>query len=56
LIRQKITLSKVAVMASVMREHVSRTVNDWIQRMLVGRVIGHYCIENKEKLERAAEV
>lgn len=56
LIRQKITQSDVAAMAGVARENVSRTLNDWMRQKLVSRVSGYYCLEDKAKLEREAEV
>jgi CRP/FNR family cyclic AMP-dependent transcriptional regulator len=51
LIRHKIKRSDLAAMAGVAPENVSRVMNDWIQRHLVTRSSGFYCLENIAKLK-----
>jgi CRP/FNR family transcriptional regulator, cyclic AMP receptor protein len=55
-IRQKIGQSDLAAMAGIARENVSRILNDWQRRKLVSRLSGYYCLENKAKLQREAEL
>jgi CRP/FNR family cyclic AMP-dependent transcriptional regulator len=55
-IRQKIGQSDLAAMAGIARENASRILNDWKRRKLVSRFSGYYCLEDKEKLEREAEL
>jgi CRP/FNR family transcriptional regulator, cyclic AMP receptor protein len=55
-IRQKIGQSDLAAMAGIARENLSRILNDWKRRKLVSRLSGYYCLENKAKLEREAEL
>jgi hypothetical protein len=43
-------------MAGIARENASRILNDWKRRKLVSRFSGYYCLEDKEKLEREAEL
>jgi CRP-like cAMP-binding protein len=56
LIRQKITQSDVAAMAGVARENVSRILNEWMRDKLLSRLSGHYCLENRRKLESEAKL
>lgn len=56
LIRQKITQADLAAMTGIARENVSRIVNDWIREKLVSRLAGYYCLENREAIEREAEM
>jgi CRP/FNR family transcriptional regulator, cyclic AMP receptor protein len=46
----------VAAMAGVSREHVNRILNDWKRRQLVSQLEGYYCIENKARLQKEAEL
>ncbi|MGC2125415.1 MAG: Crp/Fnr family transcriptional regulator [Xanthobacteraceae bacterium] len=55
-IRQKIGQSDLAAMAGIARENVSRILNDWQRRKLVSRLSGYYCLEDKAKLQREAEL
>jgi CRP-like cAMP-binding protein len=55
-IRQKIGQSDLAAMAGIARENVSRILNDWKRLNLVSRLSGYYCIENKARLQREAEL
>lgn len=50
-IRQKVTQSDIAAMAGVVRENFSRVMHDWLDRSLVSRNAGYYCLENKSVLE-----
>ena len=34
----------------------SRILNDWKRRKLVSRFSGYYCLEDRKKLEREAEL
>jgi hypothetical protein len=43
-------------MAGIARESVSRILNDWTRCKLVSRLSGYYCIENKDQLQREAEL
>jgi CRP/FNR family cyclic AMP-dependent transcriptional regulator len=56
LIRQKVSQSDLAAMAGIARENVSRVLHDWLNRSLVGRLAGYYCLENKAALEHEAEI
>jgi CRP/FNR family transcriptional regulator, cyclic AMP receptor protein len=56
LVRQKITQADLAAMTGIARENVSRIVNDWIRLKLVSRLSGYYCLENREAIEREAEM
>jgi CRP/FNR family transcriptional regulator, cyclic AMP receptor protein len=55
LIRQKVSQADLAAMAGIARENVSRVLNDWVNRSLVSRLAGYYCLENKARLKREAE-
>src|SRR6202521_2010684 len=55
-IRQKISQSDVAAMAGIARENVSRVLSEWMRDKLISRISGHYCIEDREKLEDEAEL
>ena len=55
LIRQKVSQADLAAMAGIARENVSRVLNDWVNRSLVSRLAGYYCLENKAVLKREAE-
>ena len=56
LVRQKITQADLAAMTGIARENVSRIVNDWIRLKLVSRLSGYYCLENRDAIEREAEM
>lgn len=55
-ISQKIGQSDIAAMTGIARENVSRILNEWKRRKLVTRLSGYYCLEDKVKLQREAEV
>jgi CRP/FNR family transcriptional regulator, cyclic AMP receptor protein len=55
LIRQKISQSDLAAMAGIARENVSRVLNDWVNRSMVRRLSGYYCLENMAALKRELE-
>jgi CRP/FNR family transcriptional regulator, cyclic AMP receptor protein len=55
LIRQKVSQGDLAAMAGVARENVSRVLHDWVNRSLVSRLAGYYCLENKAAFKREAE-
>ena len=46
LIRHKIKRSDLAAMAGVAAENVSRVMNEWMQRKVVTRSSGYYCLED----------
>jgi CRP-like cAMP-binding protein len=54
LVRQKVTQSDLGAMAGIARENVSRILKDWMDRKLVSRLAGYYCLENKAAIEREA--
>jgi CRP/FNR family transcriptional regulator, cyclic AMP receptor protein len=56
LVRQKITQADLAAMTGIARENVSRIVNDWIRLKLVSRLSGYYCLEDRDAIEREAEM
>jgi hypothetical protein len=43
-------------MVGIARENVSRILNDWKRRKLISRLSGYYCLEDRAKLEREAEL
>jgi CRP/FNR family transcriptional regulator, cyclic AMP receptor protein len=55
-IRQKVTQSDIAAMAGVVRENFSRVMHDWLDRSLVSRSAGYYCLENKSVLEHERDL
>ena len=55
-IRQKICQSDLAAMAGIARESACRIINDWERRKMISRLSGFYCIENKDQLQREAEL
>jgi CRP-like cAMP-binding protein len=55
-IRQKLGQSDLAAMAGIARENVSRILTDWTRGKLVSRLSGYYCLENKAKLQKEAEL
>jgi CRP/FNR family transcriptional regulator, cyclic AMP receptor protein len=56
LIRQKMSQSDLAAMAGIAREHVSRTVNEWMRLKIITRLSGYYCLEDPEKLQREVDL
>ena len=56
LIRQKMSQSDLAAMAGIAREHVSRTVNEWMRSKIITRVSGYYCLEDPETLQREVDL
>jgi CRP/FNR family transcriptional regulator, cyclic AMP receptor protein len=55
-IRQKIGQSDLAAMTGIARESASRIINDWQRCKMISRLSGYYCIENKDQLQREAEL
>ena len=55
-IRQKIAQSDLAAMTGIARESASRIINDWQRCKMISRLSGYYCIENKDYLQREAEL
>jgi CRP/FNR family transcriptional regulator, cyclic AMP receptor protein len=55
-IRQKIAQSDLAAMTGIARESASRIINDWQRCKMISRLSGYYCIENKDHLQREAEL
>jgi hypothetical protein len=55
-IRQRIDQSNLAAMAGIGRESANRIINDWQRRQIISRSSGYYCIENKDQLQREAEL
>lgn len=55
-LRQKVTQSDLAAMAGIARENVSRILKEWMDRSLVSRLAGYYCLENKAAIEREADL
>jgi hypothetical protein len=43
-------------MAGVSREQVNRILNDWERRKIVSQPSGYYCVENKARLQKDAEL
>ena len=56
IIRQKISQNDLAAMTGVVRESVSRILNDLQREKLVTRQSGYYCLENKAQLEHKAKL
>jgi CRP/FNR family transcriptional regulator, cyclic AMP receptor protein len=48
--------SDLAAMTGIARESVNRIINDWERRKMISRSSGYYCIENKDQLQREAEL
>jgi len=55
-IRQMIGQSDLAAMTGIARESANRIINDWERRKMISRSSGYYCIENKDQLQREAEL
>src|SRR5262249_23676869 len=55
LIRQKVSQSDLPAMAGIARENVRRVLRDGVDRWVVSRLGGYYCLENKAVLDREAE-
>jgi CRP-like cAMP-binding protein len=55
-IRQKIAQSDLAAMTGIARESASRIISDWQRCKMISRLSGYYCIENKDHLQREAEL
>jgi CRP-like cAMP-binding protein len=55
-IRQKLRQGDLAAMAGIARENASRILGDWKRGKLVTRLSGYYCLENKAKLQKEAEL
>jgi len=47
---------RLAAMAGIARDTLSRILNDWQRRNLVSRLSGYYCIEDKAQLQKEAEL
>ncbi len=56
LIHQKMSQSDLAAMAGIAREHVSRTVNEWMRLNIITRLSGYYCLEDPEKLRQEVDL
>ena len=54
-IQQKVSQGDLAAMAGTARENVSRVLRDWLQRSLVSRLAGYYCLEDKTVFKREAQ-
>ena len=54
-LRQKVSQSDLAAMAGIARENVSRILKEWMDRKLVSRLAGYYCLENRAAIEREAD-
>jgi CRP/FNR family transcriptional regulator, cyclic AMP receptor protein len=50
-IRHQIRRGDLAAMAGVAVENVSRVMNDWMQRKVLSRSSGYYCVEDIATLE-----
>ena len=55
-IRQKIGQSDLAAMTGIACESASRIIDDWQRCKIISRLSGYYCIENKDQLQREAEL
>jgi CRP/FNR family cyclic AMP-dependent transcriptional regulator len=55
-IRQMIGQSDLAAMTGIARESANRIINDWERRKMISRSSGYYYIENKDQLQREAEL
>jgi CRP/FNR family transcriptional regulator, cyclic AMP receptor protein len=55
-IHQKIGQSDLAAMAGIARESLNRILSDWKRRKLVSQLSGYYCIEDKARLQKEAEL
>jgi CRP/FNR family transcriptional regulator, cyclic AMP receptor protein len=55
-IHQKIGQSDLAAMTGIARESASRIINDCQRCKMISRLSGYYCIENKDQLQREAEL
>ena len=55
-VRQKVTQADLAAMTGIARENVSRILNDWVRQKLLSRLAGYYCLENRDAIEREAEM
>jgi CRP-like cAMP-binding protein len=55
-VRQKVTQADLAAMTGIARENVSRILNDWVRQKLVSRLAGYYCLEDRDAIEREAEM
>ena len=56
MVRQKVTQADLAAMTGIARENVSRILNDWVRHKLVSRLAGYYCLEDRDAIEREAEM
>ncbi len=56
LINYKLSQGDIANMAGAARENVSRVLNDWRRAGTISRISGYYCIEDRERLEKASAV
>ncbi len=56
LIHQKMSQSDLAAMAGIAREHVSRTLNEWMRMKIVTRLSGYYCLEDPGKLRQEVDL
>jgi CRP-like cAMP-binding protein len=53
-LRQKVTQSDLAAMAGIARENVSRILKEWMDRKLLSRLAGYYCLENRTAISEAS--
>ena len=56
LINYKLSQGDIANMAGAARENVSRVLNDWKRAGTISRISGYYCIEHRDRLEKASAV
>jgi CRP/FNR family cyclic AMP-dependent transcriptional regulator len=52
LVRLKLTQSDLAAMAGLSRENASRILKEWMDRSLLSRLAGYYCLENRDAIAR----
>jgi len=55
-IRQKIGQNDLAAMTGIARESATRIIDDWQRCKIISRFSVYYCIENKDQLQREAEL
>jgi CRP/FNR family cyclic AMP-dependent transcriptional regulator len=56
LVQLKLTQSDFAAMAGLSRENASRILKEWMDRALVSRLAGYYCLENRAAIAREGDL
>jgi CRP/FNR family transcriptional regulator, cyclic AMP receptor protein len=56
LVQLKLTQSDLAAMAGLSRENASRILKEWMDRALVSRLAGYYCLENRAAIAREGDL